>query len=223
MESAKAFENLLRYQYHFTLGRKGITTDIVLGFDKQDFHHLIGLHKLRDYDVSRANREQVFDDILSGDITYDHISGSTFFDESQKRLNVFSQIESLIDTSKLIFKYNNRNNPGSQIEAEFFMKLLDNARQRISFLFIDTRQEGIFYCRSFFPFEFIDFSKNQRPYSILFQEKITVATGEHLVQMDRKQHASPSIIKTLNQNRQSAQKNPQDLHKRNPTRYFDER
>lgn len=42
------FEKILAYQYHFVVGRKGISREFLLNFDEADFHHLVGLHKLRD-------------------------------------------------------------------------------------------------------------------------------------------------------------------------------
>lgn len=54
MECASVFKNLMNYQYRFTLGRKGKLKVITLGFSETDFHHLVGLHKLRDTEVARA-------------------------------------------------------------------------------------------------------------------------------------------------------------------------
>lgn len=42
---AKAFENLLEIQYRIIIGRKGKTAELVIGFSKLDFHHLMGLGK----------------------------------------------------------------------------------------------------------------------------------------------------------------------------------
>ena len=47
-ESALAFQRLLEYEYHFVIGRKGQLREFKLGFDRADFHHLVGLHKLKD-------------------------------------------------------------------------------------------------------------------------------------------------------------------------------
>ena len=44
---AKAFQKLLEYEYHFIIGRKGKLREFYLNFDKADFHHLSGLHKLK--------------------------------------------------------------------------------------------------------------------------------------------------------------------------------
>ena len=48
LKCAKAFENLLDIQYRIIIGRKGKTVELVIGFSKLDFHHLMGLGKLKD-------------------------------------------------------------------------------------------------------------------------------------------------------------------------------
>ena len=61
---AKAFEQLLKIQYRIVIGRKGKTTELVIGFSKLDFHHLMGLGKLKDLRIAKRNRGLVFDEIL---------------------------------------------------------------------------------------------------------------------------------------------------------------
>ncbi len=70
MQCASGFQKLMDYEYKFTLGRKGKLTEIRLGFSDTDFHHLIGLHKLKDIDIARSNRSTIFHRILDGRITY---------------------------------------------------------------------------------------------------------------------------------------------------------
>ena len=60
---AKAFENLLEIQYRIIIGRKGKTAELVIGFSKLDFHHLMGLGKLKDLRIAKQNRGSVFDEI----------------------------------------------------------------------------------------------------------------------------------------------------------------
>lgn len=94
---AAVFERLIGCQYRFTLGRKGKQKEIVLGFRETDFHHLAGLHKLRDISIASENRQTVFRDILAGRITYRTIEKSVFVDESRLRLEMFQFIEDLPD------------------------------------------------------------------------------------------------------------------------------
>ena len=66
---AKAFENLLEIQYRIIIGRKGKTVELVIGFSKLDFHHLMGLGKLKDLRIAKQNRGSVFDEIITGIMT----------------------------------------------------------------------------------------------------------------------------------------------------------
>ena len=70
---AKAFEKLLDIQYHIILGRKGKLTELNILFEPKEFHHLIGLHKLRDLRLARENREKIFYEILAGKITMEDL------------------------------------------------------------------------------------------------------------------------------------------------------
>ena len=66
---AKAFENLLEIQYRIIIGRKGKTVELVIGFSKLDFHHLMGLGKLKDLRIAKQKRGSVFDEIITGIMT----------------------------------------------------------------------------------------------------------------------------------------------------------
>lgn len=86
---AKAFENLLPVKYHIIIGRKRKSTDLTVSFEAVEFHHLVGPHKLYDLRLSRANREKVFPQILSGQITLDEvkravISAVSFFQKRRR-------------------------------------------------------------------------------------------------------------------------------------------
>ena len=89
-ECAKAFEKLFDVQYHIIIGRKGKTVDLRIGFEPVDFHHLLGLHKLRDLRLSRGNREQVYYDALAGKIQMAQIASSHFFPVVKNRVSPFN-------------------------------------------------------------------------------------------------------------------------------------
>lgn len=182
---AVAFNRLIGYQYKFTLGRKGQLKEIVLGFGETDFHHLTGLHKLKDLGIARANRQTVFRDILAGRITYRDIAKSTFVQESYSRLEVFQFIENLLDGNQLVFRYQKKVVPYSMIDGDFLLKMGDGITLDLSFLFIDKRNCDIYFCRSFFPLDRTDYSKNQTQYTLLKKEKINLDTGETIIQYDR--------------------------------------
>lgn len=186
---AKTFEHLLDIKYHIVIGRKGKLEELNLLFEPTEFHHLIGLHKLRDLRLSRGNREKVFLQILNGTISTDDLKKSQYFPAIQVRLESFSQLESLLDSNKLIFRYNTKLQSFSLIEAKY---LLSTPCQTTDiYIFLDQRPEpDCFFCRSFFPKEEKDYTKGQAVYALLKKEKITRSTGNILTQYDRLTSAS---------------------------------
>ena len=103
LECAEAFEQLLDVQYHIVLGRKNRLTELTLRFDPTEFHHLVGLHKLRDLRLARGNREKIFYQILSKTICMEDIKKSRYFPEIQDLMFFFDKIEYLLDSNKTVF------------------------------------------------------------------------------------------------------------------------
>lgn len=50
----------------------------MIGFSKLDFHHLIGLGKLKDLRIAKQNRGSVFDEIIIESTTYDTLMKSRY-------------------------------------------------------------------------------------------------------------------------------------------------
>lgn len=183
-ECAKAFENLLNIQYNIVIGRKGKTHNISLIFQNTNFHHLLGLHKLKDLQIAQIKREDVFKDILNGKITYNHIHKSVYINNIVNRIDPLSCIENLLDNNKLIFQYNDKKNKISLIQANYLLSTPHN--QNDVYIFIDKcKNDETFFCRSFFPRETLDYTKGQSRYTMLYKEKIDLSTGEKQIQYDR--------------------------------------
>lgn len=84
---AKAFDQLTRYQYHFVIGRKGQTLKFTVSFAPSDFHHLAGLHKLKDnVRLQTGQRSTIFRDVLDGKYPFEQIKHSAYFSEMEQRL-----------------------------------------------------------------------------------------------------------------------------------------
>ena len=121
LKCAKSFEKLFDIKYHILIGRKGKTVDIKIGFQSLDFHHLIGIHKLKDLRISRASRETVFNNILSGEISLSNLEVSQYYDTIENRIAPFVDIEQIFDTNRLVFRYNAKQQIYSIIEAEYLL------------------------------------------------------------------------------------------------------
>lgn len=181
---ALAFENLLDIQYRIIIGRKGKATEILIGFSRLDFHHLMGLGKLKDLRISTRNRGVVFDEILAGKTTYETISKSHYLHLIENRFQPLSHIETLFDDNQLVFRYNMKLNQFSLIEADYLLTT-PYAENDIYIFLAKHKDTGHYFCRSFFPKEQKDYTKGQAVYTMLYKEKICLRTGAVQIQYDR--------------------------------------
>ncbi|MFQ9650610.1 MAG: PBECR4 domain-containing protein [Enterocloster sp.] len=184
LECTRAFEKLLDTQYRIIIGRKGKMVEIIIGFSRLDFHHLMGLGKLKDLRIAKQNRETVFNEILRGIITYEGITESRYLGLIQNRFEPLMSMEQLLDDNRLVFRYNTKLNQFSLIEADYLLSTPHEGKD--IYIFIAKNEDsGTYYCRSFFPKERTDYTKGQAIYTMLSKEKICLSTGEKQIQYDR--------------------------------------
>ena len=182
--TAEGFRSLLDTQYHIIIGRKGKSVELTIEFKPIDFHHLMGLGKLKDLRIATQNRESVFFGILNGTITYASICKSRYIDQIENRFVPLSCIEQIFDDNKLIFRYNEKRNQFSLIEADYLLSTPFSGND--IYIFIEEKGDsGLFFCRSFFPKDKKDYTVVQPQFTLLFKKKITVSTGERVIQYDR--------------------------------------
>lgn len=185
--TAEGFRSLLDTQYHIIIGRKGKSVDLTIEFKPIDFHHLMGLGKLKDLRIATQNRESVFSEIINGTITYPSICRSRYIGQIENRFAPLAHIEQIFDNNKLIFRYNEKRNQFSLIEADYLLSTPFSGND--IYIFIEEKETaGLFFCRSFFPKEKRDYIVGQPQFTLLFKEKITISTGEKRVQFD---HLTP--------------------------------
>lgn len=180
---AKAFAKLLDIEYRMIIGRKGKTTEITLRFDASHFHHLAGFHKLTTLRIARARRAQVFEDVLRGDITCQDLEKSPDYKKISKRLACLAHLEALLDSNRLVFRYDPKRAAHSLILSDFLLVTPLNAED--IYVFISKDEEDTYFCRSFFPFAGKDYTKGQTKYTLLYKEKRNLRTGEAIVQYDK--------------------------------------
>ena len=181
---ATAYKNLLNIQYRVVIGRKGKTETLLIRFSEWDFHHLMGLGKLKDLRVARKNRKQVFQEIITGQTTYQTLAVSQYFSSIENRFDPLAEIENLLDDNRLVFRYNAKLNQYSLIEADYLLSTPYNGTDIYIFV-AENPDTGCFYCRSFFPKEEKDYARGQAIYTMLYKEKINLLTGERIIQYDR--------------------------------------
>lgn len=181
---AISFQALLDKQYHMVIGRKGKTVDLTIEFTPWDFHHLMGLGKLKDLRIAQQNREQVFFNIITGAVSENEVGKSRYIKKIENRFDPFSKIEQLLDDNDLIFRYNEKQQPFSSIQADYLLSSPYIGNDIYIFI-AEKEQPGLYFCRSFFPKESKDYTIGQAVYTLLFKEKITLSTGVRAVQYNR--------------------------------------
>lgn len=184
-ERAIAFKQLLDYEYKIKLGRKGKITEFIIDFDKSDFFHLIGLHKLTDILNNRKSTDKIFLDCLKGNLTYNDCVSSEMFCKIENRFEYFCYLEQMLDSNDIIFKCNTSTlRRFSKIVADFELK--NTLENLIFYLFIEKRAYSKNqYCKSFINDNEVDYTYGQTRMTLLYKEKINKRTGESVVQYDR--------------------------------------
>lgn len=178
-----AFISLLDTKYFFVLGRKGVSVMLNISFDKKDCFHLMGLQYLKDRAELRRDRGKVFDGIKERKITAEQVEASEFYGKIADRVDMLPMLEDLFDSNDTIFKYNRKSKMFSMIQAEYLMKNMIAGKS--VFIFLSRKEEDEYFCRSFFPQDTRDYSKDQASWTLLYKEKIKITTGESSVLYDR--------------------------------------
>lgn len=175
LQRALEFERLTHYKYRYTLGRKGKLFSFVIDFQRSDFHHIIGLKKLKDLECVDSAREKVFNRILNGEITHEIIKKSAFYHQMEKRFYAFENFVKIFSDENTTYKYT-QDMSRSRINADYL--LINDSFEELLYLFICKRTKGDTYCcKSFFPFEEFKYELKQTKLTVLKVEQINADTG----------------------------------------------
>ena len=146
--AASEFNKLIGKKVKLILGRKGRSEEVTIVFDSSDFHHLAGLHKLKDIQVVyKKNAKLVFNDILKGEISINDITKSTFFPDIAERIEIISQINDIFTKDNLVFKFSRINILNSKILWQYLLEFM-TVQGYHGYLFLNKyrRQPGNYVC-----------------------------------------------------------------------------
>ena len=146
---------------------------------------MIGLHKLKDVLNGNLATGKLFDECLTGKISFETISKSKFFSKLGNRFEYFADLEKMLDSNEMVFKCNNPNMAKfSKIIADFELKNV--YEELIFYLFIEKRKQSQkSYCKSFIQESKIDYTYGQTKMTLLYKDKINKTTNEKTVQYNR--------------------------------------
>ena len=167
-------------EYEIVLGRKNVAVKLIITFDKKDCFHLMGLQYLTDRPELRRDIGKIFDEIQKGIIKKENIESSDFYHKIQDRVHFLPLLEKMLDSNDTIFKYNKKSNVYSMIEADYLMK--NHMEGKNLFLFLSNARDDSYFCRSFFPEEKMDYTKNQASWTLLYKKKRNlIDESEHIL------------------------------------------
>ena len=174
-----SFTSLLNVQYLFILGRKNTSVSLRICFDKKDCFHLMGLQYLTDKPELSRDRGKIFDEIKNRKITITQIESSYFYSKISSRIQMLPYLEELFDSNDTIFKYHQKSNSFSLIQADYLMK---NSFQNTNiYIFLSKTSNKTYFCRSFFPETNRNYDRNLPSWTLLYKEKTNIFTGNSII------------------------------------------
>ncbi len=143
----EAFQHISNYTYDFVIAHNKQLYSVRLTFDDKDFHHLVGLHYLKDIDIPK-NHKKLFGNIKNGKLTDDYLSKSKNYIKIKDndaivkdRIHNFRYIENFLDSRNLVFNYVNYMNINSKIDADYMIKSTYNGIN--AYIFIKERRNNL--------------------------------------------------------------------------------
>ena len=170
-------------EYEIVLGRKNVAVKLIITFDKKDCFHLMGLQYLTDRPELRRDRGKIFDEIQNGIIKRENIESSDFYHKIQDRVYFFRCLKKCLIVMIRFLSIIKRRMSYSMIKADYLMK--NHMEGKNLFLFLSNDEGDNYFCRSFFPEEKMDYSKNQASWTLLYKKKIDLSTRIETVLYNR--------------------------------------
>lgn len=203
LETADNFKKLFNVRYDFILGIKDKCFNISIIFRAIDFHHLAGFQYISDISQLKACREKIYFKICTDTNFRNEIYNSKFYNQIEERLNLLKNIELFFDEDNILFKYSNKRNIYSKIDADFLIQSKGNTYDTI-YIFgsytdykngkrSDVENTDV-YCKSIFLKDKMDYTINQEKITILKKSKIEIST-QKIIYSKTNPHYVPKQIK----------------------------
>lgn len=163
------YNQLLNTKYIFIVGRKGETCELSIVFDKYDFFHLAGLHYLTDIRQLHGSREKIYDKIAAGIISSKLIECSAHYPKIKSRIDSLSELATLLESEKLIFRFNNSSSATTSIKHDYLIELKKYDLPR--YFFIKELSDSEFHGISLFPADYKDYTIGETRWTLLKASK----------------------------------------------------
>lgn len=163
--------------YKIVVGRKGKSYILMLHFPPESFFHLAGLQHLKDLTFPSKNKERIYKEIVSGNLTMEDVRKSVFYDKwfIEERLQNFHFLEQMIESNSITYLINARRYiTYTDIKADYLCEyFLDN---EVLYLFLVKEHNPKFEneCKgcSFFRKHRYDYTQGTAKTTTLLIEKV---------------------------------------------------
>ncbi len=92
-------------------------------------------------------------------------------------------LQEILDNNNLVFRYNEKLNTYSMIQADFLLSTPYEGND--IYIFVSRNEDETYFCRSFFPKSEKDYTLKQTKYTMLYKEKVNIYTGENVIQYNK--------------------------------------
>ena len=155
-DALATFQYMMGYKYKFVISYKKVAYSIELTFDSKDFHHMAGLHYLKDIDIPKTPKV-LFDKITNEKINDKYLKESVYYFQIEEsyakvkdRISGLRFLEQFLDSKNLICKYVRFRNIYSNIDADYLIKSAVNHMTAYIFLKKRDKRSNDYCICSFF-------------------------------------------------------------------------
>lgn len=185
-KAAVEFQRLMNCEFRFVIGAKGQKIEVPLRFDEYSFHHLCGIHKLKDIIKSNINREEFFNKVLNASISDTELKNSKFYVKEGvgDRIKCVVELSKLLENVQEVYKFNSKANPVSKINGDILFKWLSNEGKNIYFVLKrDFYSEGQYFGLSIFSRlqSERDFAARHTRQTLLFVSRTPLTADKQLI------------------------------------------
>lgn len=178
---SEAYQKLLDYKYRVVIGKKGKTEEFYIIFDKDEFHHLVGLHKLVDKtEFATKKASDIFEKCLNGDYKNEYYMSSVYISQSLSRIPVIMNYDKIMQNPNKYYRFRKYN--GSHIKFDYFLEFNEEVFGNAGYIFLKElkRHRTQYITISCFIRDenYLDYSKEQIKYSLMLIEREIVSTSE---------------------------------------------
>ena len=135
--AAEEYKKIMAYEYTFKLirNRNSIPQEVNVRFDKKDFFHLCGLHKLKGRYFLQESKDKIFDRICNNEFAGVSFDQDSSYKEIASRIELVSQLISFFESDNIVFKTNPRNakNP-SRIQSDYILSYRDKISHKLFYI-----------------------------------------------------------------------------------------